>query len=151
MFFATCLLGRVSHAGSSCSSSSMVIFTFGTSNGTKCCMGLLIAHVLLVFSWYTNNSTPRIWLSRLSKKFVTFPFHHNVLELFSSLIRTTSPIFQFTFPLFGSYLFWFECLSSNANKCSWVNGLIKCCKIISECFTFSHNLSRESTSLVSLP
>ena len=94
---------------------------------------------LLVFSWYTNNSTPRILLSRLSKKFATFPFRHNILDLFSSLIRATCPIFQFTFPLFGSYLFWFECLSNNANKYSWVNRLIKCCKIISVCFTFSHN------------
>ena len=125
VFFAACLLGRVSPAGSSCSSSSMVLFTFSTSNGTKSCMGLLIVHILLVFSWYTNNSTPRILLSRLSKNFVTFPFRHNNFDLFSSLMRTTSPIFKFTFPLLGSYLFWFECLSNNANKYPLVNRLVK--------------------------
>ena len=88
-FFAACLLGRISPAGSSCSSSSVVLFIFATSNGTKCWMGLLIVHVLLVFSWYANNSTPRILLSRRS-----FPFPHNNLDLFRSLIRTTSPILK---------------------------------------------------------
>ena len=93
-FFAACLLGRISPAGSLCSSSTMVLFAFAISNGTKCWMGLLIVNVLLVFSWYPDNSTPRILLSRLSKNFVTYTFRQNNFDLFLALIRTTSPIFN---------------------------------------------------------
>lgn len=99
-----------------------------------CFSGLFLVH---------NNSTPLILLSQLPKNLESFPFCHNYFDLFLSLIRTKSSIFKFTFLLFKSFLFWFEYLSNKGNECSLVNRLVKGCKMIYVCFTFSHNLLPE--------